>query len=212
MTAPEIADVLQASREALGYASLRLSLTLAGSGPDVLMAPDGRPIFFQERTPGVRLTHYTRHAPQRCDGSFGPGELVVEYEKRGNEWTASARQWRSASEPFGQIFAMLSGEVPLEDVGRAAIAGRQARALRAAWSAPGAVQTLWVDEATFVPLRWAVSASTQPGAAAPAGTTPIESGIFFSYDNSIDLRPPDGILPPACLDPADDPAVSRPPR
>jgi hypothetical protein len=243
LDAADIAEVLQASREALGYASFRFSMTPDDSGPEVLMAPDGRPLFLRttdvsivmwwslqaQATPGrdarveaVKLTHYTRHAIEYCDGAVGPGELVVEYEKRaGDEWMASLRQWRPASEPFAQIFAMLSGELPLEDAGRTTVAGRQARGLRAGWTAPlhpetdapprdragpslvqpaEAVQTLWIDERTFLPLLWTVSESPRTVAANPAGVPFTGRGLFFAYDDTIDLRRPAGIDAPACLD------------
>ena len=48
----------------------------------------------------------------------------------------------------------------------------------------GTAHTLWIDEITFVPLLWQV-ATTQKAA-------PSDEGLYFVYDESIDIRPPGG--------------------
>lgn len=232
MAAEDISDVLQASRESIAYKTFTFSSSPDGDeGPDVLMGPDGRPVFVrttgrsiaprwpipprrEPRLDVVTVINYTRHAPQHCDGTPAPGELVVEYdEDPGDRWTVTARQANPASEPFAPIFAALAGEVSLADAGRAIVARRQARGLRATASpperadretrveTPGAVQTLWIDERSFLPLRWSVSTPPAGQAASRATATPVDEDVFFVYDSSLEVHAPAGVAPPTCLDP-----------
>ena len=186
-------------------------------GFSVSLGPGAQP---QNRVDSVTLTYYTRQAARYCNGSLAPGEIVLDYQNAGGGWTVSARHSTPAFEIFAPIFAALMGEVALEDGGRSTIADRPARGLRAPWSPPeireaeqlpgggtaerrlipgpsvaGAVQTLWIDEQSFLPLRWSV---TMP---APAAVTPIDYGVFFVYDRSIELHAPPGIEAPTCIEP-----------
>jgi hypothetical protein len=55
---------------------------------------------------------------------------------------------------------------------------------------------LWIDVESLLPLRWGVSIASAP----ERGIPPIpDYGLSFSYDASIDVRPPDGVAPPDCI-------------
>src|SRR5205085_462061 len=128
----------------------------------------------------VTLRHYTREAPIYCDGSPAPGELVVEYENIGGGWMVSTRH-SIEDEELAPMFAPLGGEMSFEDGGREDVLGRQARRLQAPWAPQdrqfeerlptgavitsrtfsagpplaGALQALFIDEETLLPLRFA---------------------------------------------------------
>src|SRR6185295_3463245 len=156
----------------------------------------------------INLIDYTGRPARRCDGSVEPGELVIEYEHRRstNAWTAKARA-RTLMEVGAPIFDALSGVTRVESGERKQIGGRWARAFRAPWTLPsgaqpggplpaGATQTLWIDVESLLPLRWGVSLPAAP----EHGTPPIpDYGLSFTYDASIDVRPPDGVAPPDCI-------------
>lgn len=240
----QIAEVLQAAREAIAYRTLRLSSSPTSPGPELLMDSDGRPKFVQTMSgvsgelawggvappplqppqpethvDVVTLTHYTRQAARYCEGSFTPGELVVEYRSVRGGWSVSARRSLERLEQLAPIFDTLTGDVPLSDAGHATISGRPARHLTSPWRPqdnqieerlpgggvsqsgtiprepvpPDATQHLWVDEQSMLPLRWSVTMT--PPAAAPFGY-----GMFFVYDRSIDLRPSEDVQAPTCID------------
>jgi hypothetical protein len=184
------------------------------SGFSMLSAGQSQPTTGELET----FTHYTRQAARACDGSLLSGELVVEYKNSGRGWSVQARTV-DVLEPLSPIFATLTGDIALFDSGRGTVAGRQARDLRAAWKPvdvqieerlPGgglsrrgtiqagpipadAAQHLWIDEQTLLPLRWSIT-MTPPGAA-----TPLDYGMYFVFDRSLDLRPPDGVGTPTCV-------------
>ena len=146
----------------------------------------------------------------------------MEYQDTGRGWSVWSRNL-DIIEPLGPIFATLTGEVALTDAGHGTVDGRPARDLRAPWkpldiqieerlsgggiserrTMPGgpipadAAQHLWIDERTLLPLRWAITMTPPPAAAAPAA--PLDYGMFFVLDPSIELRPPDGVPAPACV-------------
>ena len=82
-----------------------------------------------------------------------------------------------------------------------------ARALVAPWKPPdgaqsaeplppGATQSLWIDIASLLPLRWSISIPAMTG----RGLPPMpEYGLLFTYDSSLDLRPPDVRLANDCV-------------
>jgi hypothetical protein len=209
LTAEEIVELLQASREALAYKSLRLSRSPTGTpGSEYLIGPDGRPVMIRAAsdrpdwrafTPGPRLefqrdaiviTNYTRRAALHCDGVLSAEELVVEYRSAGDGWTVTAR----IADPIelgATVFAVLTGEASLEDGGRRRILDRRVRGLTSPWQPTGTTQTLWIDEVTLVPLLWQV-ATTQDRPAP-------DEGLYFVYDRSIDIRPPSNVAAPECL-------------
>jgi hypothetical protein len=205
----EIAELLQASREALAYKSLRLSRSPTGSpGAEYLIGPDGRPVMIRASsdrpdwrafTPGARLefqrdamtiTNYTRRAAMRCDGTLSAEEMVIEYRSSGDGWTATARL-ADPIELTATAFAVLTGDAPVEDGGRRLILERRARGLTGAWKPTGTTQTLWIDEVSIVPLLWQVAPTREP--------PPSEEGLYFVYDRSIDIRPPSNVVTPECL-------------
>jgi hypothetical protein len=210
LVAEDIADLLQASREALAYKSLRLSRSATGTpGAEYLMGPDGRPLMIRATsegpdwrafTPGARLefqrdaitiTNYTRRAALRCGGVLTAEEMVVEYRSAGDQWTATARL-ADPLEFTATVFAVLTGEAALADGGQRRILGRRTRGLTGLWTPTDTVHTLWVDELTFVPILWQVAATQK---AAPSE----DEGLYFVFDESIDIRPPRGVVAPECL-------------
>lgn len=209
LVSEEIAELLQASREALAYKALRLTRSPAGApGAEYLIGPDGRPMMVRSAsdrpdwrafTPGPRLefqrdaiviTNYTRRAAQRCDGELSADEMVIEYRSSGDGWTATARL-ADAADVDGTVFAVLTGGATLEDGGRRQIQNRRARGLTSVWPPTGTAQTLWIDEITLVPLLWQVETTQQPPAP--------DEGLYFVYDRSIDIRPPTNVVAPECL-------------
>jgi len=167
----------------------------------------------------VTLTDYTRQAARYCDGSLAPGELVIEYRNVGGDWSVSARRSLGRLEQLAPIFDTLTGDVPLSDAGHATMAGRPARHLTSPWRPqdnlieerlpgggisqsgtiprepvpPDATEHLWVDEQSMLPLRWSVTMT-------PPAATPLDYGMFFVYDRSIDLRPWEDVQAPTCID------------
>jgi hypothetical protein len=165
----------------------------------------------------INMTHYTGLPARDCGGSAEQGELVVEYkhESSTNRWTATAR--RRDAHDFGgpgisPIFEMLQGAGPITSAERRLIRGRWARALTSPWAppAPGfaepplligdpipnvagelrpddAIQLLWVDTESLLPVRWEAS-----------NRGSFAYGYDFRYRAS-DLRPPAGIESPPCI-------------
>jgi hypothetical protein len=205
----EIAELLQASREALAYKSLRLSRSQTGSpGAEYLIGPDGRPVMVRAAsdrpdwrafTPAPRLefqrdaitiTNYTRRAAHHCNGTLSAEEMVIEYRSSGDGWTVTARL-ADQVELDASVFAVVTGETALEDAGRRRILDRPVRGLAGEWKPTGTTQTLWIDEITLLPLLWQVAATRDPA--------PPDEGLYFVYDRSIDIRPPNGVAAPECL-------------
>jgi hypothetical protein len=160
----------------------------------------------------IRLTEYTGRTARKCDGTALSDELVIDYEVKSTDarrapWTARART-RTAHEALWPAFDILAGNLPAESGDRRTLEGREARALVAPWKPPagsqpggplpaGATQALWIDVATMLPLRWsiAVPAAPEQGVAAIP-----DYGLSFTYDPSLDLRPPpDVTLPTDCI-------------
>ena len=240
LTSSEIAIVLAASRDAMAGRTLRLPSVFNGQGPELRMGPAGLPTavrslstveggmisvsadgipptsthFVEEVT---RFIDYTGGAVRRCDGAIEPGELVIEYERRGAErdWTATARR-REANDVGGLgyawAFAMLRGAGSLVSTAQGQIAGRSARAFAAPWVLPGgdnveriilrgdpapnvigepapneSIQTLWIDAESLLPLRWEVNKRGERS-----------HGFDFTYV-SIELQPPAGVEAPGCV-------------
>jgi hypothetical protein len=163
----------------------------------------------------IEVDEYTGRAARRCDGSVEAGELVIEY--RGNDagkWSATARQ--TDAHDFGgpgiaPFFEMLRGIQPVTSGERKRIRGRWALAIIASWIPPptssdpafltgdpipnvsgepmpnAAVQTLWIDTKSLLPLRWEAS---------------NRGRVVYAYDftyRRINLRLPGGIRAPDCI-------------
>jgi len=144
------------------------------------------------------VTEFTGRPARRCDGAAADGELVIEYHNENERgWTAKARS-RSQMELGTPIFDLLAGVTAVESGEFRQIGDRRARAFVAAWKPPaGALpggdlppdmkQTLWIDDATLLPLRWEISAPTVSG-----------YGVSFTYE-ALDIRAPDGVAAPQCI-------------
>ena len=216
LSSDEITEVLEAARAAAAQKTFWVSSSFAGTPSlELLLGSDGRPVLIQVTSgidtsgPGQPaqhvtvevLTAYLRRPAVYCDGSAAPGELVAEYENVGDGWTVSMRHSVEGSEELTPPFAALRGEVTLADAGSATIAGRVARGFRGSWSppasgrplSPDAVQTLWIDEQSLMPLRWSVTTTVSPG------VPPDDSGFFLIPDSTIDVRPPTGVQPASCI-------------
>jgi hypothetical protein len=165
----------------------------------------------------VVVIDFTGRSARRCGESAGQGELVVEYklDVPTKEWTTTARQ-RYARDFGGPgiapVFEMLQGDGPIASGERRSISGRSARALISPWTPPtltfvepplltgdpipnavgkpapnDAVQSLWIDIESLLPLRWEASKRGS-----------LAYGYDFRYE-AIDLGPPAGIDSPDCI-------------
>jgi hypothetical protein len=221
LTAAEVAHVLAAARDAIAGRTFRLSYQPTGPGPEILMATNGRPRLVRtvsgytswsgansngtvttnrEYHPNVtEVTEFTGQRARKCDGSPADGELVIEYVNDNDRgWIAKART-RTRSELGTPIFDMLTSAIAVESGGSHKIGDRGARAFVAPWKPPAGAQpggplpqnltqALWIDVETLLPLRWEISAPTAPG-----------YGMSFTYER-LDIRPPDGVVPPGCIE------------
>jgi hypothetical protein len=97
--------------------------------------------------------------------------------------------------------------IPAESGDRRSFGDRVGRALIAPWKPPadtipgsplpaGVSQSLWIDTVSMLPLRWSISMPAMPERGAPAMP---DYGLSFTYDASLDLRPPDGVVAPDCV-------------
>jgi hypothetical protein len=213
----EIALVLAAVREAMSGKTLRLSYVPNGPGPEVLMAANGRPRFVRAESgygsPGghvrvITFTEYTGRAARNCDGTSRNDELVIEYEHKStdNQWTVRART-RHRAEPLSPAFDILAGAVNVESGERRSFEDRVGRALVAPWKLPAgaqpggplptdATQSLWIDVVSLLPLRWSISV---PAIQELVGSAVPDYGLSFTYDASLDLRPPEARLSIDCV-------------
>ena len=102
---------------------------------------------------------------------------------------------------------MLAGITPVESGNRRSFGDRVGRALVAPWKlAPGVqpggplpagvTQSLWIDTVSLLPLRWSIAMPAMPDRGIPAIP---DYGLSFTYDSSLDLRPPDAILSTDCV-------------
>ena len=133
-----------------------------------------------------------------------------------NVWTATARRRaeRDLGAPgLAPALEMLRGAAPLASGDRRQMGDRWARAFVSPWTAPppdprsqaplltgdplpnvagdpvanDATQSLWIDTASLLPLRWEVSRQGR-----------VTSGVDITYE-SMNLRPPVGVDAPACI-------------
>jgi hypothetical protein len=240
LTNAEIAIVLAASRDAVAGKTLRLTSLVNGQGPELRMGPAGLPRAFRNAstiTGGIvsvpaagaqpvstqwveevtTFIDFTGGAARHCIGAIEPGEMVIEYVRRGagRDWTATAHR-REANDVGGLgyawAFAMLRGAGSLASTERGQMAGRPARSFAATWVPPGgenveriilrgdpapnvigepapnqSVQTLWLDAESLLPLRWEVNRRGERS-----------HGFDFSY-MPLDLQPPEGVAAPDCV-------------
>jgi len=63
-------------------------------------------------------------------------------------------------------------------------------------SAPQLTQSLWIDSASLLPVRWAVMFAADPAHGIPAKPHTV---LSVAYGERIDLNPPPGIAPPDCV-------------
>ena len=63
-------------------------------------------------------------------------------------------------------------------------------------SASRLTQSLWIDTASLLPVRWAVMFAADPEHGIPAKPHTV---LSVAYDERIDLRPPPGTAPPDCV-------------
>lgn len=225
----EVSAIFDAVRQAIAGKAFRVGYTPAAAGVEYVMRDDGRPEWMRttsgadigsglvgsgdQQSPAraehvdlINIVHYTRTPARSCDGSPSNGELVIEYERKTppGTWTVRART-RGDIEIGGPIFEMLSGSKPLESGAmRDFDGGRRARAFVRVWAPPGrslggatsGTESLWIDVDSLLPVRWAVVPTPPPGVAVPPN---FEYGMSFTYDASIDVRPPDGVIAPDCV-------------
>jgi hypothetical protein len=155
----------------------------------------------------ITFTEYTGRSATKCDGTALNDELVIEYEHKSTDdrWTVKART-RTAFEFGATVFDVLAGITPVESGGnRRSFDGRTGRALVAPWKLPagaqggppaGTTQSLWIDTVSLFPLRWTLSMPAVP----VRGVSAIpDYGLSFTYDASLDLRPPDVTLTTDCV-------------
>ena len=156
----------------------------------------------------VTFTEYTGRSARKCDGAPLDDELVIEYEHKSTDdrWTVKART-RTLLEFAAPVFDMLAGITPVESGNRRSMDGRVGRALVAPWKLPpgaqpggplpaGVSQSIWIDTVSMLPLRWSISMPAMPERGVPAIP---DYGLSFTYDSSLDLRPPDAILSNDCV-------------
>jgi hypothetical protein len=240
LTSAEIAIVLAASRDVVAGKTLRLTSVFNGQGPELRMGPAGlptavrststieggmisvsadgtRPVSTQWVEEVTTFIDYTGSGVRRCDGSIEPGEMVIEYVRRGagQKWTATARRRRDndvGGLGYAWPFAMLRGAGSLASTEQGQITGPPAHAIAAIWESPytdnvqrttvigdpapnvigepapnESIQTLWIDAESLLPLRWEVN---KRGA---------RSHRFDFIYEPIDLQPPAGVDAPACI-------------
>jgi hypothetical protein len=153
----------------------------------------------EEHFARTTVTEYTGLPARSCAGSALEGELVLEYEHRSSDtrWTVRART-RTVHELAATVFDMLTGEIPVESGDRGQVSGRSARAFTAPFEslASKAVQSLWIDTESMLPLRWSLSMPGVPDRSIPAIP---DFGATFTYDASLDLQVPPGITKPNCV-------------
>jgi hypothetical protein len=156
----------------------------------------------------VTFTEYTSRSARKCDGTSLNDELVIEYEHKSTNkhWTVKART-RTLVEALSPAFDILTGNAAVESGNRRSFEDRVGRALVAPWKLPdaaqsggplpaGARQSLWIDIVSMLPLRWSISVPAMPEHGSPAIP---DFGLSFTYDSSLDLRPPDVTLSSDCV-------------
>jgi hypothetical protein len=176
-----------------------------------------RPVESHFRIDTASVIHYTGLPARRCNGNAGEGDLVVEYERWGSRpWTATARV-RDARDfgglGFAPLFEILQGTHTVTSVERARIGGRWARAFVSEWTPlrsivdtqpaslagdpipnvagvplpENALQTLWIDSRSLLPVRWETRRRGR-----------VVSTYDFEYRRA-NLRLPPGVRAPGCI-------------
>jgi hypothetical protein len=218
LSASEIAAVLSEVRREVAGKTLRLGYAPGGPGVEIRMGTDGRPRLLRtgteqvtpqgERIEVVTITEYTAMPARSCGGASLDGNLVVEFEyfNLDKRWVANART-RGWTELGSPLFDILAGDTAVQAGELRQIGNRPARALVAPYTHPpsppnvqivdplpqATMQSLWIDTASLLPLRWALALPAH----LPAG--PSEYGLWFSYDEAIDLQRPGGVAMPECV-------------
>jgi hypothetical protein len=154
--------------------------------------------------------------------------LVVEYSNDGSGWVAMARTRVYAASPT-PLDDFLAGAIPANRNQLQMIGARRTRMFVAPWtplvtaeaslnppygpeyrsddggrtwtktppaSASRLTQSLWIDTASLLPVRWAVMFAGDPEHGIPAKPHTV---LSIAYHERIDLRPPPGTTPPACV-------------
>ena len=157
----------------------------------------------------IDVINFTGTPAVRCDDTIVAGELVITYEHRASTdtWTTQAAttavDWQGTPVEIGKpIFNILAGTIPVSsEIIRHTGDGRLTRAFTAPFSTPAdaapdqrlgdstaaAIQSLWIDAESFLPVRWEVVIG---------GTVGYE--LVFNYQ-ALDLRPPEGLSVPHCI-------------
>jgi hypothetical protein len=190
--------------------------------PAVRVGTDGRPVLIRRVDSSsdgvvVRVSAFTRQPAVYCSGGAAPGKLVIEYENHSGTWSAHTRH-STPLEPFSPLFAMVAGDVPWRDAGIGTIDGRACRRVSANWAPPSfstverspdgttsalyatpsradltGTQTLSIDLATMLPVRWRVVGSIGERGALP----PLD--YDFRYDDSVKLEEPENVRVDRCI-------------
>jgi hypothetical protein len=165
----------------------------------------------------VRVSAFTRQPAVYCAGPAAPGELVIEYENHNGTWSAHARH-STPLEPFSPLFAMIAGDVSWRDAGTGTIDGHVCRRVSANWAPPSistferlpdgttsalqavpsrgdmtGTQTLSIELATMLPVRWRVVGSLGERGTLP----PLDYDV--RYDDSVMLEEPEGVRVDRCI-------------
>src|SRR5215471_3720493 len=166
LTTAEIQVVFRASRLAIAGKTLRLAFPGFETGPEVLMAADGRPQITRLTygitggtvsggTGGdparsewhedfVDVVERSGEPATRCDGSSISGELVITYRRRAStgQWTAAAAttaltfDGMPGPEVGAPIFDLLAAVTPASSAELRVISGHRARAFVAPFARP----------------------------------------------------------------------------
>ena len=156
----------------------------------------------------ITFIEYTGLTARKCDGTSLGDELVVEYQHKSvdDRWSATART-STPHEMLKPLFDMLTGGMLVESGDRRQFADRVGRSFVAPWTPPadalpaaplpaGVRQSLWIDVDSLLPLRWSIAFPASLERGTPALP---DYGLSFTYEASVDLRPPDGVPAPDCL-------------
>jgi len=220
LTAPEVAQILAAARDAIAGRTFALSYQPGGPGPEVLMASNGRPRFVRtvsgytswsgasgsgtstttrEFHANVReVTEFTGRPARRCNGTAAEGELVIEYRNENEQgWTAKART-RTTMEFAASVFDMLTGVVAVEDGAVNTIGDRQARAFVAPWKPPAGSQPGGPRVPNLTQSLWIDVETLLPLRWEVSAPTAPGYGVSFTYQ-ALDIRAPDGVAAPQCV-------------
>lgn len=218
---PEVNAVLGASREAITNRTFVLSYLGQNDGLQILMREDGWPRFVRGEgglrggvvggppgTPAtitewsdyfIHISEYTGAPARRCDGSTAPGELVITYTHARSTDTWTARAGTKGGVPIcNPVFDVLAGRLPTVSDETTQMDGQTVRGFTARFSCASgtyglgesptqASQTVFIDADSLLPVRWQVA----------IGPKVTDTRVLIY--KPLDLRPPDGVEAPQCI-------------